>query len=411
MTYTLDRRAFLARSALLGCSLAASPLVTPMSFAATPGDNRLVVIVLRGGMDGLDVLRPYGDPGYRALRGDAGLNDLEGAVDLDGYFALHPALRPLLPLWQQGQLGFAHAVSTPYRDKRSHFDGQDMLEAGITDLSSGLSRDGWLNRVLQHLPGASTQTAYAIGRDRMAVLGGPAEVQRWSPDADLALSPQAIKLAGLIMQDDPLFDAAFRQAMAIADGGAISGASDVMPGEMMQQMQPAGTAKGKASAEQRIAEFAGKRLREETRIASFSINGWDTHERQDVTLPRALERLAETILTLRDTVKGPVWNKTTVVAVTEFGRTAKLNGSGGSDHGTGGLMVMAGGALKGGRVLGDWPGLDEASLYERRDLMPTRDLRSLLGWLLHSQFGLPVSTLETQVFPGLDMGADPGLTL
>lgn len=413
MTRTLDRRAFLARSALLGCSLAASPLVTPMSFAATPGENRLVLIVLRGGMDGLDVLRPYGDPAYAALRGDAGLNAPDGAVDLDGYFALHPALRPLLPLWRQGQLGFAHAVSTPYRDKRSHFDGQDMLEAGISDFGNGLSRDGWLNRVVQNLAGARSDTAYAIGRDRLAVLGGPAQVQRWSPNADLALSPQAIQLAGLIMQDDPLFHAAYTQALAIADSDgdavALTGETGEMQGEMMASMRT-GTG-GKTSTERRVAEFAGQRLREETRIASFSINGWDTHQRQDQSLPRALERLAEAILTLQDTVKGPVWNKTTVIAVTEFGRTVRLNGSGGSDHGTGGLMVMAGGALKGGRVLGDWPGLDEASLFERRDLMPTRDLRALLAWALHSQFGLPVPTLETSVFPGLDMGTNPGIIL
>jgi uncharacterized protein (DUF1501 family) len=413
MSRSLDRRSFLARSALLGCSLAASPLVTPVSFAATPGENRLVLIILRGGMDGLDVLRPYGDPAYGALRGDPGLGAPDGAVDLDGYFALHPALRPLMPLWRQGQLGFAHAVSTPYRDKRSHFDGQDMLEAGIGDMSGGLSRDGWLNRVLQHLPGAQAQTAYAIGRDRMAVLGGPAPVQRWSPNADLALSPQAIKLAGLIMQEDPLFDAAFRQAMEIADSDgdavALSGSNNEMHSEMMTTLR--GGDAGKTTTEQRVAEFAGKQLRADTRIASFSINGWDTHERQDAGLPRALARLSEAILTLRDTVKGSVWNKTTVVAVTEFGRTVRLNGSGGSDHGTGGLMVLAGGALRGGRVMGDWPGLDEASLFERRDLMPTRDLRALLGWLLHRQFGLRVSTLETSVFPDLDMGGNPDLTL
>lgn len=113
MTDALSRRAFLSRSALIGCSLAASPLLTPISFAATPGENRLVVILLRGGMDGLDVVRPYGDPAYAALRGDAGLTASDPAIDLDGFHAMHPALRPLLPLWNNGQLGFAHAVSTP----------------------------------------------------------------------------------------------------------------------------------------------------------------------------------------------------------------------------------------------------------------------------------------------------------
>jgi uncharacterized protein (DUF1501 family) len=177
---------------------------------------------------------------------------------------------------------------------------------------------------------------------------------------------------------------------------------------MMSRARNAG---GKGSLERRVAEFIGKRLREETRIAAFSITGWDTHQRQDRSLPNALGRLSEAILTLQTTLSGPVWNKTTVVAVTEFGRTARLNGSGGSDHGTGGLMVLAGGALRGGQVVGDWPGLSEAQLYERRDLMPTRDLRAYLGWLLHSQFGLSVSTLETSIFPGLDLGVDPRLTL
>lgn len=408
MTYALSRRAFLSRSALIGCSLAASPLLAPISLAATPGENRLVVILLRGGMDGLDVVRPYGDPAFAALRGDAGLGDPDGAVDLDGFHALHAGLRPLLPLWTRGQLGFAHAVSTPYRDKRSHFDGQDLLEAGFNALDDAQSRDGWLNRVLQHLDSAQAETAYAIGRDQMSILGGPAQVQRWSPEADMILSPQAIKLARLIMAEDPAFDAAFIQAMENADGDgdavAMSEGDDMMA---MVKQNTKGSKNG--SAERRIAEFAGKRLREDTRIASFSINGWETHQQQERSLLPALSRLSDTILTLEQTLTGPIWNKTTVVAVTEFGRTARINGSGGTDHGTGGAMILAGGGLRGGRVISDWPGLAEAQLYERRDLMPTRDLRALIGWLLHDKFGLPASTIETSIFPGLDMGATPSL--
>jgi len=409
MTQSIDRRTFLTRSALIGCSLAASPLLTPVSLAAAPGDNRLVVILLRGGMDGLDVVRPYGDPAYAALRGNAGISDPDGAVDLDGYFALHPALRPLLPLWQGGQLGFAHAVSTPYRDKRSHFDGQDLLEAGLSNLEQGMSRDGWLNRVLQYLPDSTAETAYAVGQDPLLVLGGPAKTQRWSPEADLALSPQAIELARLIMADDPPFSAALAQALDISDSDGDRVATMGTPDDMMAMADNTNKKGKKSSTENHIAEFIGKRLRKDTRIAAFSINGWDTHFNQTRTLPNALGRLSDAILTLQSTVAGPVWNKTTVVAVTEFGRTARINGSGGSDHGTGGLMVMAGGALRGGKVMGDWPGLDEAQLYARRDLMPTRDVRAYLGWLLHSQFGLPTSTLETDIFPGLDLGSNPGL--
>ncbi len=412
MAQNLNRRAFLSRSALLGCSLAASPLVTPVSFAAAPGDGRLVVIVLRGGMDGLDALRPYGDPGYAALRkGPFGVDRQAEVADLDGYFALHPALAGLMPLWSAGQLAAVHAVSTPYRDKRSHFDGQDLLEAGTADFSGGRSRDGWLNRLLTLLPGSDVETAYAIGRGSMAILDGQAPVSRWSPDSDLALSPQALTLARLVMQDDPAFAAAMEQAFALADGDGDAIAVEGGMREMMTMMNDDAAAARSAAGEIRMADFAAQRLRGDARIASFSINGWDTHEAQDRSLPRALSRLAETILALQKGLGGPIWKTTAVVAVTEFGRTARINGSGGTDHGTGGMMLLAGGALRGGRVVADWPGLDESALYERRDLMPTRDMRAHLGWLMHGLFGVSRSDLERVVFPGLDMGGDPGLLL
>ena len=395
MAADLTRRLFLTRSAALGCSLAASPLVTPVTFAATPGDARLVVIILRGAMDGLGAVMPQGDPAYAGLRGALP----EGAADLDGFYALHPALAPLMPLWQQGQLGVVHAVSTPYRDKRSHFDGQDLLEAGITDLSAGLSRDGWLNRLLQHYPGVGTDTAYAIGRDALPILGGAAPVSRWSPEADLTLSPQALKLAELVMQEDPLFAAALAQAYDITSRPQMGGPD-----------QP--TAQGKGpSPEGRIAEFAAQQLSGAARIASFSINGWDTHDRQEAALTRALAKLSEVILTLRDGLGGPVWQQTAVIAMTEFGRTVRLNGTGGTDHGTGGAMILAGGAIRGGQVVADWPGLSEADLYARRDLMPTRDLRAHAGWIIQGLFGLDRGVVERTVFPGVDLGADPRLLL
>lgn len=395
----MDRRGFLIGA----CSLAASPLVTPVAFAGAPGDNRLVVIVLRGAMDGLATVMPYGDPTYSALRGALP----EGALDLDGYFALHPALGGLAPLWQAGQLGFGHAVSTPYRDKRSHFDGQDWLEAGITDMTNGMARDGWLNRALPVL-GGGADTAWAIGNDALAILNGPAPVGRWSPDSDLALSPQAIRLAQLVMQDDPAMAAALAEAFDLADGDGDPVAFTGSQGDMMEMMRADNKAARGTGAEERMAEFAAARLKGDARIASFSINGWDTHAQQDRALSRALDALARTILTLQDKLGARVWGKTTVVAVTEFGRTVRLNGTSGTDHGTGGAMIVAGGAVRGGRVLADWPGLDEVALYERRDLMPTRDLRAHLGWLMRGLFGLERTAIERTIFPGLELGADPG---
>lgn len=410
MPPALSRRAFLSRSALLGCSLAASPLLTPVSYAAAPWDTRLVVIILRGAMDGLDVVRPYGDPSYAALRGAIGGGPESGALDLDGYFALHPALEPLMPLWQSQQLGFFNAVSTPYRDKRSHFDGQDILEAGTDGRSGG--HDGWLNRMLTRVPGVEARTAFAIGYGEMKVLSGPAPKSDWSPDANLALSPQAVRLAEMVMEEDPAFHAALAEAMLLSGDGAAGlgmagedGAGEMMGGTAMNARAPAGGAHAK------VAQFAAEQLRGDTRVISFSINGWDTHSRQDRAIRPALGRLSDTILTLQNGVGPEVWQKTAVVAMTEFGRTARVNGTGGTDHGTGGVMVMAGGALRGGRVYGDWPGLDEASLYQRRDLMPTRDVRAPAAWMMRAMAGLDRAALEQVVFPGLELGGDPGLLL
>lgn len=394
MSTLLSRRAFLARSGFIGCSLAASPLVTPVTFAATPWDARLVVIILRGGMDGLDVVRPYGDPALRSLRPTLGGGPAQGAHDLDGFNALHPNLAPLIDMWKRQELGFVQAVSTPYRDKRSHFDGQDILEAG-TDTLAGV-RDGWLNRMLQAVPGITAQTAYAIGRNDMRLLTGAAPVANWSPEAELGLSPQAQQLMDLVTESDPALHATWQEAQFLASIEA----EDTM-GQTTQRR----------GAHVRVAEFAAERLRDEARIAAFSLNGWDTHGKQRNTLPRALKQLSETLLTLRQQVGPTIWGKTAVVALTEFGRTARENGTRGTDHGTGGLMVMAGGAVRGGRVHGDWPGLGASDLYQNRDLMPTRDVRAHLAWIMAGLMGLDRATLEGSVFPGLDMGGNPGLLL
>lgn len=407
MKNDLSRRNFFLGSAALGCSLAASPLLTSVSLASAPWDTRLVVIILRGGMDGLDVVQPYGAPEYAGLRRQLAAGPDKGSLDLDGYFALHKSLAGLKPLWDAGELGFAHAVSTPYRDKRSHFDGQDLLEAGTATLAG--ARDGWLNRMLQTVPGLSATTAYAIGREDMKVLGGPADVANWSPDVDLELSPQARRLAAMVMQSDPAFSAALTEALMILDSGDEAVPAMSMQDAEQAEMQMSMVSAKPGAAHRRIAEFAAEQLRGDTRIAAFSINGWDTHAQQGRNLSRALERLSDTILTLKAQTGARVWGKTAVLAMTEFGRTVQVNGTGGTDHGTGGAMLMAGGAVRGGRVYGDWPGLDEASLYQRRDLNPTGDVRAYAAWAMRGLAGLDRTTLEAVVFPGLDMGSDPGL--
>ncbi len=393
----IDRRALLRGGLVLGCSAAASPLLTPMAFASAPWENRLVVIVLRGAMDGLDVVRPVGDRALAALRPTLAGKATPGAIDA-GFFTFHPGLDRMAPMWARGEFGAVHAVSTPYRDKRSHFDGQDMLEAGTPGEAGG---EGWLNRMLQTVPGLSAETAYAIGREEMLILSGRAAASRWAPEARLRLTPQGRRLLELVNHEDPLFRDATAQAMDIVDD--LAAEEDAENGGM------AGTGDGTRRGDHvRLAEFAASRLRGDSRIASFSINGWDTHERQSAGLGRALERLSDTLLTLEAGL-GAAWEKTAVLCVTEFGRTAAENGTRGTDHGTGGAMLYAGGALRGGRVLGDWPGLSEADLYDRRDLMPTRDLRAHAGWVMRGLFGLDRAVIEEAVFPGLELGADPGL--
>ncbi|MBS1304003.1 DUF1501 domain-containing protein [Loktanella sp. SALINAS62] len=398
----MDRRTFLANGAALGCSLAASPLMTPIAFASGPWDARLVVIVLRGAMDGLDAVRPVGDPDFMGLRSRM---PMELGLPVDPFWELHPALAPLLPLWDRGQFGALHATSTPYRGPRSHFDAQDLLEAGTMQM--GQATGGWLNRMLGVVPGMTADTAFAIGRDQSAILSGPHPVMQWSPQSRLDMTPQTRRLLELILHDDPLFRNAALEAVNIADSLTAEAAEAEDAQDTGAMMMVADSAKKDADV---VARFAAQRLRADTRIASFSLNGWDTHGRQHISLRRALDNLARVITTLHGEL-GPIWDRTAVLCVTEFGRTARENGTLGTDHGTGGAMLFAGGALDGGQVLGRWPGLSEADLFERRDLMPTVDVRAAAGGVMRDLFGLPRDAIETIVFPGLDLSDAPQLVL
>lgn len=356
----------------MSCSTSASPEITPVTTASILSENRLVVIILRGGMDGLSAVQPIGDPHLAQWRGNTTIGDPEGPTDLDGFFALHPSLSPLMGLWEKEQLAFAHAVSTPYRDRRSHFDGQDLLEAGTANFDNGRVRDGWLNRMMQSMPGANVETAFAVGSGALSILAGDAEISRWAPSADLVLSPKTLKLTQGLMTTHPLFNKAMSGIMDLTSGNTPLSAAD-----------------------------GGEDLQETIREAL---------QKQVETLTAPLEELCRAVLTLESEL-GDFWNRTTIVAMTEFGRTVRLNGTKGTDHGTAGAMLFAGGALKGGRVLTDWPGLEEADLYDRRDLRPTRDVRDYSAWLLRSLFGFEKSFLETVVFPGLIMAENPRLLL
>lgn len=402
------RRKFLQRAGLIGCSAAASPLFAPMSFAALPSDNRLVVIILRGAMDGLDVVQPYGDKAFSGLRPTLKFGEEAGATDLDGFFSLHSGLADLMPLWDKGEMGFVHAASTPYRDKRSHFDGQDLLEAGLDMDDHGQPRDGWLNRMLQVMPNVGPHSGFAIGREEMLVLTGGAAVSNWSPDTYFNLSAQSRRMLERIYHDDPLFNASISEAIELAE---VLEPKIVDDGEddatMMMQQQMMASLRG--GAHKRVAAFAANRLREDTRVAAFSINGWDTHNNQARSIKGGLKRLSDTLLILQREL-GDVWGKTAVLAMTEFGRTARENGTRGTDHGTGSAMLLAGGAILGGKVFGEWPGLGTGDLYQDRDLRPVMDVRAVSAMVMQGLFGLDRAVLEGAVFPGLDMAGMPNIT-
>ena len=403
----LNRRTLLRGLGAFGCSAAAHPLFTTVTLAGTDGgaglgENRLVVIILRGAMDGLDVVRPVGDPDYARLRPSLSKGE---EIDLDGFFTLHAGLSGLAPLLSEGELAFVHATSTPYRNKRSHFTGQDLLEAGTgPDLPIEQVRDGWLNRLLQSVPGLRAETAFAVGRQDMRILRGPAPVLEWSPDTAVDLSPQAELLLEQIYHDDPLFQAAAAEALLLGEP----------EDDDMAAMNPARALRQARKGESlRVADFAAEKLRGATRIAAFSLTGWDTHRGQGGgragRLGKSLQQLENVILRLKSGLGPEIWGKTTVLAMTEFGRTAAENGTAGTDHGTGGAMLAAGGAIAGGKVFGQWPGLSEAALFERRDLMPTSDVRAWAGHALRGLYGFDTGLLQGSVFPGLEMGPDPGL--
>ncbi len=385
----LSRRGFLRGSqALLLTSALASPTLV---WASAPGERRLVIIVLRGGLDGLDMLRPYEDRAWLSKRptlaADAGKKPLELAPG----FALHPVLKPIYPLWKSEDLAFAPAVATPYRDKRSHFEGQDILEMGTATTSE--VTDGWLNRAVTLLPrGQDKGYAVAVSRERMLLLRGEAPALFWSPRNDLKSDEDGESLLEALYGEDPLFAKAFSAAQA----------ADVVTDELSGNLASR-TASPKASA-----QLAAEMLKGDARIVGMSLAGWDTHAIQFPNLKRRFKALASALLALKKSLGGKIWDETLVITVTEFGRTMAENGTRGTDHGTGGVTLLSGGAVRGGRLYGRWPGLDDGDLYEGRDLMPTQDIRLYPAQALRAAFGLSSADLERSVFPGLDMTSDPG---
>lgn len=356
-------------------ALAAAPLITLWpgrgAFAAA-GDTRLLVLLLRGGLDGLHALPPRDDAAYARLRGALAPRD---ALPLDGSFALHPSLKGLHALYGRGDLLPLVAVAPPYRE-RSHFDAQDCLENGTAGPGSGGS--GWLNRAVAAMAGGE---GIALAGVMPLILRGDGAATTWSPPLPQAVNPVLLQRLGPLYAADPQLAPAFARALEDEAGGMAGG--DARGGRLPQAM---------AAAARFMAADDGPR------IGFVEDTGWDTHGNQARVLARKLAELDAGVGAYREGMQAH-WPKTLVVVATEFGRTAAVNGTGGTDHGTGGVAFLAGGAVRGGRVIGDWPGLAPAALNEGRDLRATTDLRALFKGVLQAHLGLPERVLETTVFP------------
>jgi uncharacterized protein (DUF1501 family) len=399
----MRRREFLNLSALA----AGGALLTPrLTFAnATPGKSRLVVVILRGALDGLAAVPPYADPDYPRLRGDLALRaggGAGGALPLDGYFGLHPALNFLHDSFAARELIVFHAIASPYRE-RSHFDGQDLLENGTPRAHA--VQTGWLNRALEEMPGnAEREAGVALGQNVPLLMRGPAAVTSWSPSKLAALDEDTLARITDLYASDKLLSVRLADALA-ADAIAAEDKSDaaMMNDPAMQSpSQPVQAVQGGARYAEVVHAAAGF-LRQENgpQVAVFDTTGWDTHANEGAAQGQLAGRLGQLdsgLAALKQQL-GAVWNDTAVLLITEFGRTAALNGTRGTDHGTATAAFLVGGAVAGGRVITRWPGLSQQALYQGRDLAPTLDLRCVLKGLLADQLHVPARALEKTVFP------------
>ena len=372
------------RSALLGLGAAFSLGRASLALAAASTDSRLVVVLMRGALDGMAAVVPYGDPELAGLRAPlipAAVGTAGGMADLGGFFGLHPAMPQMAAMYGAGELLAVHAVAGHYRS-RSHFEAQDYMESGADQRLAS----GWLNRAVLAMPKpVGPEAALSVGTTTPLLMRGPATVAAWAPpgfgapDADLYA-----RIAALNAADDVT-------GPAIAEGLRDRGFSAAT-------LAGAQTPRN-AYAFAALAEMAGKLLAAPAgpRVAALEIGGWDTHADQARRLNQPLGQLDAGLAALKAALSD-VWARTAVLVITEFGRTAHINGTGGTDHGTGTVAFIAGGRVAGGRVLADWPGLAAGRLLEARDLQPTRDVRSLAMGLLTAHLGLPAGAMAS-IFP------------
>ncbi len=382
-----SRRAFVSGALAVG----AAAMLPRLTFADVATDARFVLVLLRGALDGLAAVPAYGDGNYASKRGALAITAPQ--LKLDGMFALHPSLAHLHGRYQSKELIVFHAVASPYRE-RSHFDGQDLLENGTGNPKA--AHDGWLNRVLPLLPDARQRStdriALALAQNLPLVLRGDARVGSWAPSRLPETDSDTLQRIADLYSTDQYFASRLQTALA-ADEVAGESAEGMSAGRR-DPLKALGT----------VAAAAGKFLAapDGPRVAVLEAGGWDTHANQGAErgqLATRLRSLDQALESLRAAL-GSAWARSAVLVATEFGRTVAVNGTAGTDHGTATCAFLAGGAVAGGRVVTDWPGLASSALHEGRDLRPTLDLRSIMKGVLASHLGAAESGLEERVFPG-----------
>ncbi|HEU4960758.1 MAG TPA: DUF1501 domain-containing protein [Sphingomonas sp.] len=367
----IDRR-FMLRSAAGALALTMAPR---LAFAKAATERRFVFIIQRGAADGLSIVAPVGDPAFATQRG-ALAEDFAGAAKLDGMFALHPSLVTVGGLYKQGQALFAHAVASPYRD-RSHFDGQNVLETG--GAGAYQLRDGWLNRLLGVLPEDEAR-ALAVAATIPMALRGRNKVSSYAASTLPDASSDLMQRVSMLYAGDAQLHALWDQAMAtdaLAAGIADTSRNAAATGALAAKL---------------LAPADG------ARVAMIETTGWDTHAGQRARIANQLKGLDAMVGALQQGL-GPLWSDTLVLVATEFGRTVAINGTGGTDHGTASVTMLIGGAVKGGRVAADWPGLKAAQLYQGRDLKPTTPLDALIGGAVAGHFGVAPDRTMAALFP------------
>jgi uncharacterized protein (DUF1501 family) len=396
---SLSRRGVLATAAGFGLSL---QLIAVPALAADGDLNKrkVIVIVCRGGMDGLSVAPPVGDSEYRALRGGLALTDT--ALPVDATFALHPQLTAVHALAKTGEARIVPAIATPDR-ARSHFEAQDVLETGAAGVYTTTS--GWLNRAVETISVHRKVDALSVGPTAPLILRGKIQTASWSPGRSVDAEARLPTLLQDLYRNDELLGPAL--ARGLATETMAKDATAGLSGAATPTAMMAGGGKGGAPGAQQGREAArtlGQSLAGFMRepggptVAAISLDGFDSHANQANLLTQRLAYL-DAVLDGVHQGLGPEWKNTVVLVATEFGRTARANGTGGTDHGTGSTALILGGALKGTGIVGDWPTLKQQALFENRDVAPTLDMRGLFKGVLADHMGVDRAALETTIFP------------